>query len=72
MLNGTQRHIQRVKAIRQFPTFEKTARISPPNSNVAKSARPTIIRTEWTGDPVTMSMISGNRAYTTNTKTAVR
>jgi flagellar basal body rod protein FlgC len=72
MLNGTQIHIQRVKAIRQMPTFEKTARTFPPNSRIAKSARSMMIRIECTADPVTMSMISGSRAYTTNTKTAVR
>ena len=71
MLNGVHTHIQNVKAIRQMPIFEKMARRSPPNSSDNR-ARSMIIRTECTADPVAMSMISGNRAYTTKTKIAVR
>jgi hypothetical protein len=71
MLKGIQAHIQSVKAIRQMPTFENMARKSAPNGR-ATSTSTMMIRTERNADPVTMSMISGNRPYTTNTKTAVR
>ena len=54
-----------------MPTFENAARKSAPNG-MAKSTSTIMIRTERNADPVTMSMISGNRPYTLNTKTAVR
>lgn len=54
-----------------MPTFENAARKSAPNG-MDKSTSTMTIRTKRNEDLVTMSMISGNRPYTLNTKTAVR